>query len=156
MPATGWSPEDWANLPDELSLRVVRIIIGVKGFRTRQYDLVTTLHDTSVYRVEDLAVLYMRRWSVELYFRHIKTTMGMEALRCRTPAMVRKELRMFIVAYNLIRGLMQEAAELYLCDLDRISFKATVVTLKHPRRRPSTRPGRPRGNNGASLMKCYY
>ncbi len=75
-------------------------------------------------------LLYFRRWAVELYFRQIKTTMGMEKLRCRTPEMVRKELRMHLIAYNLIRGLMQEAARQESTRIERISFKASVDTLR--------------------------
>lgn len=126
----GWSKNDWAALPDTMQLRCVRIFIAVKGFRVRQYDLVTTLIDHEIYTVEDLADLYYQRWAVELFFRHIKTTMGMEVLRCKKPEMVRKELQMFIIAYNLIRALMQEAAARHSCDLDRLSFKATVDTLR--------------------------
>ena len=126
----GWNPDHWASLPAVMTLRTVRVHIEVKGFRVRQYDLVTTLLDASAYTVDDLAELYFRRWAVELFFRHIKTTMGMEMLRCKTPRMVRKELRMFIIAHNLIRALMQEAASLYQCDLTRMSLKATVDTLR--------------------------
>lgn len=122
----GWSPEDWQALPAELELRVVRIFLKIKGFRVRQYDLVTTLTDANVYTKEALAQLYYRRWAVELYFRDIKTTMGMEKLRCKSPDMVRKELRMFVIAYNLIRSLMQEASSRWNCQLSRISFKASV------------------------------
>lgn len=125
-----WDEDHWASLPAVMTLRIVRIRIEVQGFRVRQYDLVTTLLDASDYTVDDLAELYFRRWAVELFFRHIKTTMGMEMLRCKTPRMVRKELRMFIIAHNLIRALMQEAASLYQCDLKRLSFKATVDTLR--------------------------
>jgi hypothetical protein len=126
----GWDKDHWTSLPAKLSLRIVRIRIEVKGFRVREYDLVTTLLDASDYTTDDLAELYFRRWSVELFFRHIKTTMGMEMLSCKTPKMVRKELRMFIIAHNLVRALMQEAANLYQCDLSRLSFKATVDTLR--------------------------
>jgi hypothetical protein len=126
----GWDQRHWASLPEVMTLRIVRIRIEVKGFRVRQYDLVTSLLDATTYTADDLAELYFRRWSVELFFRHIKTTMGMEMLRCKTPTMVRKELRMFIIAHNLIRALMQEAANLYQCDLSRLSFKATVDTLR--------------------------
>jgi len=126
----GWTKDDWAALPDTIQLRAVRIFIAVKGFRVRQYDLVTTLTDHEIYTVDDLADLYYQRWAVELFFRHIKTTMGMEQLRCKTPPMVRKELQMFIIAYNLIRALMQEAATRHSCDLDRLSFKATIDTLR--------------------------
>lgn len=125
-----WDCEDWDSLPDEMELRIVRIRVEVKGFRVRQVDLVTTLLDPEQYSTEDLAELYYRRWAVELFFRHIKTTMGMEMLSCKTPAMVRKELRMFIIAHNLIRALMQESARRYHCDLTRISFKGTVDTLR--------------------------
>ncbi len=126
----GWSKEQWAELPEELTLRVVRIKVEVKGFRVRQYDLVTTLTDPVECTKDNLAELYFRRWAVELFFRQIKTTMGMEKLRCKTPEMVRKELRMHLIAYNLIRGLMQEAAHQQSVKLDRISFKATVDTLR--------------------------
>lgn len=128
--AKGWSLADWKALPEELEVRVVRIFLEVKGFRVRKYDLVTTLKDPTHYTKENLSELYYRRWAVELYFRHIKTTMGMEKLRCQTPEMARKELRMYVIAYNLIRGLMQEAAQAWQCPLDRISFKSSVDTLR--------------------------
>lgn len=128
--AAGWSREQWNALPKILTLRVVRIRIAIKGFRVHEYDLVTTLIDAEIYTKEHLAELYLRRWTVELYFRQIKTTMGMEKLRCKKPEMVRKELCMHLVAYNLIRGLMQEAAQQEATRLDRISFKATVDTLR--------------------------
>ena len=86
---------------------VVRIKVEIKGFRVHQYDVVTTLLDAQLYIKEDLAELYFRLWAVELYFRQIKTTMGMEKLRCKTPEMVRKGLRMHLLAYHLIRRLMQ-------------------------------------------------
>lgn len=128
--SAGWSREEWKTLPAQLTLRVVRIVIEIKGFRVQQYDVVTTLTDPVIYTKEQLAQLYFRRWAVELFFRHIKTTMGMEKLRCKTPDMVRKELRMHLIAYNLIRGLMQEAAHLEDVRFDRISFKGAVDTLR--------------------------
>jgi len=127
----GWTVEQWAALPDTIQVRLVRVFIAVKGYRVRQYDLVTTLTDHEIYTVDDLADLYYQRWAVELFFRHIKTTMGMEQLRCKTPEMVRKELQMFIIAYNLIRALMQEAATRHACELSRLSFKAAIDTLRH-------------------------
>lgn len=129
-PLTGWSRQEWNALPKELTLRVVRIEIRIPGFRVHHYDLVTTLTDGVVVSKDDLAALYLRRWSVELYFRQIKTTMGMEKLRCKTPEMVRKELRMHLIAYNLVRGLMGEAARREHVRLDRISFKGAVDTLR--------------------------
>lgn len=144
VPATGWSHQEWNALPKELTLRVVRIKVAIKGFRVHQYDLVTTLTDAELYTKDDLAELYFRRWAVELYFRQIKTTMGMEKLRCRTPEMVRKELRMHLMAYNLIRGLMQEAAQQESTRLERISFKAAVDTLRPFCNALNATKGRPR------------
>ena len=140
----GWTKEEWDALPATLNIRTVRIVIAVKGFRVRSYDLVTTFLDADAYTAEDLADLYFRRWAVELYFRHIKTTMGMERLRCKTPAMVRKELQMFIIAYNMIRGLMQEAAQLHQRDVDRLSFKSAVDTLRQFRCTLNATRGKPK------------
>ena len=143
-PAAGWSREEWNALPKKLTLRVVRIKVEIKGFRVHQYELVTTLTDADVYTKDHLAELYFRRWAVELYFRQVKTTMGMEKLRCKTPDMVRKELRMHLIAYNLIRGLMQEAANQEHTRLDRISFKATADTLRQFSSSLNATKGRPR------------
>ena len=125
-PGSGWSRDDWDALPKQLRLRIVRIKVEIQGFRVHQYDLVTTLTDADIYTKDELAELYFRRWAVELFFRQIKTTMGMEKLRCRTPEMARKELRMHLIAYNLIRGLMQEAAAQESTRLERVSFKGAV------------------------------
>ncbi len=126
----GWTKAQWAALPDAIEIRTVRIFIDVKGFRVRQYDLVTTLLDAELYTADELARLYFRRWAVELYFRHVKTTMGMERLRCKTPEMARKEFVMFIVAYNLVRALLQQAAHINGKAVDRLSFKAALDTLR--------------------------
>ena len=72
----------------------------------------------------------MRRWRIELWFRDLKTSMGMETLRCLSPRMVHKELELFFIAYNLIRGLMAEAAQIHRVDTDRLSFKGTVDAVR--------------------------
>ena len=74
--------------------------------------------------------LYYQRWDVELFFRDIKTTMGMDILRCKTPEMVRKEILMHLIAYNCIRCLMIEAAERTNVQANRISFKASIQALR--------------------------
>jgi hypothetical protein len=81
--------------------------------------------------LQQLGELYLQRWSVELHFREIKITLGMDVLRCQTPAMVEKEVMMHAVSHHLVRSLMQEAAIRYQVDLTRISFKGTVDTLRH-------------------------
>ena len=116
----------WKLVPGELTVRVLRFQLKVKGFRPESVTLVTTMIDAQAYPAEEVAQLYARRWKIELWFRDIKTSMGMEVLRCQSPKMVHKELEMFLIAYNLIRALMTEASAIHDVPLDRISFKGTV------------------------------
>ena len=126
----GFDEDQWKDLPESLDIRVVAFEVRQKGFRTRSITLVTTLTDPEAFPRQELIDLYMKRWSVELRIRDIKTTMGMEILRCKSPKMVRKELLMFIIAHNLIRVLMIESLSHTRAELERVSFKATVDTLR--------------------------
>ena len=120
----------WKRISLELSVRVVRFVLEVPGFRAQSVTLVTTLLDAQAYPAEELARLYARRWRIELWFRDIKTSMGMEVLRCKTPKMLHKELEMFFIAYNLICCLMAQATSAYDVPLERLSFKGTVDSLR--------------------------
>ncbi len=120
----------WDLLPAEITLRLIRYPVTIPGFRCREILLVTTLLDAALYPVAELAGLYARRWRIELFFRDIKTTMQMDSLSCRTPAMVYREVMMHLIAYNLLRCLMVQAAGLYDAGLERLSFKGTVDTLR--------------------------
>jgi hypothetical protein len=82
----------WERLPKELSVRMVRFTLRIPGYRTKSVTLITTLLDPVAYPAAELAQLYARRWRIELWFRDIKTSMGMECLRCLTPKMAHKEL----------------------------------------------------------------
>jgi len=109
--------EQYDGFADELTVREVEVDGRV---------LVTTMLDPRKTRKRDLSALYAQRWHVELDFRNIKTTLGMEVLRCLTPQMVEKELWVNLLAYNLIRLLMAQAAvESGLAPRD-LSFKHTV------------------------------
>jgi len=88
------------------------------------------LLDAQAYPAEELARLYVRRWRIELWFRDIKTSMGMELLRCKSPQMAHKELEMFFIAYNLIRALMAAAGAIDDVPLERLSFKGTVDSVR--------------------------
>jgi hypothetical protein len=92
--------------------------------------LVTTLTDSTRYSAADLADLYRQRWDVELFFRDIKTTMGMDVLRCRTPSLVKKEILMHFIAYNAVRRLIVDAAATVDCAPRRIGFKASIQALR--------------------------
>jgi hypothetical protein len=120
----------WQRIAQQLSVRVVRFTLAVPGYRAQSVTLVTTLLDAHAYPAEELARLYVRRWRIELWFRDIKTSMGMEVLRCKSPKMLHKELEMFFIAYNLIRCLMAEAGAIYEVPMERLSFKGTVDSVR--------------------------
>lgn len=120
----------WKTIPEQLSVRVLRFSLHVPGFRVHSVTLVTTLLDPGKYPAQELAQLYAERWRVELWLRDIKTSMGMEVLRCKTPKMVHKELEMFFIAYNLIRCLMAEASRQHGVGINWLSFKGTVDSVR--------------------------
>src|SRR6266850_6277736 len=100
----------YAALPDALTVREVRVRVSRRGFRTRGFVVVTTLLDAVFYSAQDLADLYRERWHGELDLRSIKVALGMDVLRCQTTEMVRKELWMYMLAYNVLRAVMVRAA----------------------------------------------
>jgi hypothetical protein len=114
---TWMPPEQYAAAPERLTLREAQV-----GGRI----LVTTLLDAGVVHKAELDELYRRRWHIELDLRCIKTTLGMDVLRCRTPAMIEKELWVYLLAYNLMRVLMAEAAASSGQMPRHLSFKHTV------------------------------
>ena len=120
----------WRLVPEELAVRVLQAAVRVPGFRTKAVTLVTTLSDAQKYPAAELAALYLRRWRIELCWRNIKTSMGMEVLRCKTPAMIERELEMSLTAHNLIRCLMAQAALAHDRPLDQISFKGAVDAVR--------------------------
>lgn len=119
----------YERLPDCLMIRHLRRRIEQPGFRTRTITLATTLLDTDVYTAEELANLYRRRWQAELNLRSLKTHLQMEHLRCKTPAMVRKEFYTHLLAYNLIHGIMLEAALAADVAPHQLSFKGAMQSV---------------------------
>ncbi len=124
------SASEWALLPDQITVRILRFSAAIRGFRTRRITLVTTLLDPKLYPAQELAALYARRWALELCLRDLKTTMGMEELRCKTPDMAEKELLAYLVAHNLIRCVIAEAVARYSVELQRVSFKGSLDALR--------------------------
>ena len=124
---------DWAtykNLPDYLEIREICVRVVQPGFRTKKIIVVTTLLDPEATTKDDLASLYRDRWSQELDIRDIKISLQMDVLRCKTPELVRKEIWTHILAYNLIRTIMAQAASQHEIQPRQISFKGTVQTLE--------------------------
>ena len=126
-----YSKDEWASLPKELVLRQIKVSVDIPGFRTQGFYIITTLLDAAQYPAAELAELYFKRWDVELFFRDIKTTMGMDILRCQTPEMIRKEILMHFIAYNCVRRLMYEAAEEADLEVRVVSFKGSLQALRN-------------------------
>lgn len=123
--------EQWDQLPKEMIVRHVKVVVDIPGFRTKKLTLATTLLDVKEYPTDALADLYRRRWIAELFLKDIKTTMRMKVLRCKTPEMIHKELTLFMIAYNLIRSLIWEAAINRGVNPYRISFKGAIAAIIH-------------------------
>lgn len=115
-------PEDFAALPETMHVRELRYCTKVRGFRTRVVTLVTTLVDAQAYPLDELAALYRSRWEIETNFAHLKTTMRMDVLRCKTVEGVLKELAMYALVYNLARLAMLAGSEAQSVPLARVSF----------------------------------
>ena len=114
------SEQEYAVMPDRLTIRAIK---------TKKRIIVTTLTDSEKYPRNELCALYLKRWHVELDLRSIKTLMKMDVLRCKSPAMVRKEIYVHLLVYNLIRALMAQTAEVVEKLPREVSFKAAHQAL---------------------------
>ena len=92
--------------------------------------IATTLLDHVAYPPSELAKLYRAQWNAELDLRSLKQTLQMDVLRCKTPELVRKELWTHILAYNLIRTIIAQAAHKHDVEPRSISFKGDIQTLE--------------------------
>lgn len=117
------------ELPTALGLREVRVAVTQAGFRVRRYELITTLLDPLEASAAELGELYRQRWQAELDLRSLKQSLGMHHLRCQSPEMARKELWVYLLAYNLVRGMMAQAARERGVRPRELSFAGAVQSL---------------------------
>jgi hypothetical protein len=117
-------------LPEFITVRETRVHVRQPGFRTRSLVVVTTLLDPKQATKEDLATLYRARWHNELDLRSLKSAMQMGELRCKTPEMVRKEVWTHLLAYNLLRTVMAQAAVRHGVAPRTVSFTGAMQTLE--------------------------
>lgn len=122
--------EEYDAFPDEISVREIAVEIKQPGFRAKTLVLVSTLLDSREVSKTALASLYSCRWFIELSLRAIKETMSMDILRGKTPSMIRKELWIHLLAYNLIRRWMAQAAWSTGKAVATLSFKLTLQLLR--------------------------
>jgi putative transposase len=125
-----WMDEStYARMPATLRVREAEVQVEEAGFRTQSLVVVTTLCDPEEAPRDALADLYRQRWLVELDIRSIKSMLSLDVLRCKTPQMVRKELYTGLLAYNLIRQTMLQAALAADVSPRLLSFTAAMQTL---------------------------
>jgi hypothetical protein len=118
----------YEQLPETLSLREVRVRVDQPGSRVRQLTVVTTLLDSRAYPRTQIADLYHRRWQVELDLRNLKTTLRLDILSCKSPAMIRKEIWAHLLAYNLLRKVLAQAAFTGERTPRQVSFAGALQT----------------------------
>jgi len=130
VPSKLLTAEQWAQVPETLTVRILHTRLHRPGFRTRELTLVTTLLDAQQYPAEEVFAAYCKRWRLEMGLDDLKTTLRMEMLHCQSPALVQKELLVYLTAYNLIRWLIAQAAQAAQVDLERLSFKGTLDAFR--------------------------
>jgi len=125
--AKSWSFTEWSSFPKRLFLRLIEVKVQRRGFRPEKLRFLTSLRDRKLYPAERIIALQKRRWDAELDFRAIKTTMGMDHLSCKSPAMIEREILVHMIAYNLVRALMLDAACESDVPADRIPFSRAMA-----------------------------
>jgi hypothetical protein len=123
--------QQWESLPESITVREIRRTIKRHGFRPITVTILTTLLDGELYPADELIDLRLSRWIVETNLRHLKITLGMDILKCKTLEMIRKERLMFLLVYNLIRRVMLIAARSQQVNVNRLSFADTLAWLRY-------------------------
>ena len=131
VPPAGSRP--WSARPCRQNCSCVRVKGSCyqKGFRVRQVTVITTLLDPQRYPAEQILRAYLRRWRLEMCLDDLKTTLQMDFMRGRSPQMVQKEMYTRLIAHNLVRCLMAQAASRHEVPLERLSFKGSLDALRH-------------------------
>jgi Transposase DDE domain len=123
--------QQWARVPESILVREIRRTVQRHGFRPITVTIVTTLLDPQRYPADELIELRLTRWMVETNLRHLKITLGMDVLKCKTLQGVRKERSIFLLVYNLIRLAMIRAAWRQEIHVNRLSFADALAWIRH-------------------------
>jgi hypothetical protein len=122
--------QQWDSLPESITVREIRRTVKRNDFRPITVTIVTTLLDPAQYPADELIDLRISRWMIETNLRHLKITLGMDVLKCKTVEGVRKERLMFLLVYNLIRRVMLQSARSQRANVSRLSFADTLAWLR--------------------------
>ena len=128
-PPETFNAAEFAALPERITVRLIYVRSIPRGFRAKRFWVLTTLCDAKRFSAAQITELFRQRWRCELYLRDIKSTLGMDMLRCETPAMIRREIAAYLTAYNLIRIQMAQAADALGLRPERMSFKGAVQVV---------------------------
>lgn len=129
-PSKWMSCQQWESLPESITVREIRRTVKRDGFRPITVTIVTTLLDPQQYPADELIELRLSRWMIEINIRHLKTTLGMDVLKCKTREGVCKERLVFLLVYNLIRMLMLRVARRQCVNVNRLSFADTLAWIR--------------------------
>jgi hypothetical protein len=117
-------------MPESILLRQITFTVEHPGYRPETITVTTTLTDEKAYPVEKIKVMYLRRWQIEVSLRDLKSTMGIEILRCKSPEMIRKEIWMNLTGYNALCYLQVQAALREGVARFRLSFKGSLEVMR--------------------------
>ncbi len=126
----GHSKSSWRKRQKNLTVRLVRFRLEVRGFRTQSVIVVTSLLDVKACSDSAIAELSARRWQVELHFRQIKTNLALDLLRGLSPSMIEREIWMHAIGYNLLRAWPLAASLAHDVPIERLSLKEALVALQ--------------------------
>ena len=104
---------DWQtlkSLPERLTIRETRVRSSAARIPLPKHDRCFNVVGCRGGDCQRLGRTLSCRWNAELDLRSLKQTMQMDILRCKTPELVRKEIWTHILAYNLIRTIIAQAA----------------------------------------------
>lgn len=136
-------PAWFATVPAKMVVRVVRFRVRRPGFRAEEVLLLTTLLDAKAYPASEIADLYLTRWRIEQNIRHLKRTLGMERLKCKSKAGIERELLVFALVYNAVCAVRVRAATAQEVEPLRISFLDTLRWLLFSSRHAPTQLATP-------------
>ena len=134
-PLEGYSPTDFVTdlplaeahrrkdptLPASVRVRLIQALLRIRGKRQVVW-FVTSLLDPATYPAREIVELYARRWRIETLLEQFKVRLSADVLRSKTPDGVRKELAARMVALNVVRAIMLEAAAAHGQDPMTLSF----------------------------------
>ena len=145
------SREEWERLPATLTLRLIKLHYENRAGDKAELVLVTTLTDPARHDALELAGLYVRRWDIELKLRDLKCTLGMESFAVKSPDLAHKTLVMSLIAFNLVRGIMQQAASVAGKPVWHASFKGVLDLLTSSHESFRVHAGKPRNRSLAMI-----